>query len=570
MPASETQYPIGTTAASPTDTWPLYASSGTTASDTAGTSPATLQSGASWVTDPVRGYTMATNGTTTGYAQTAGTVVPTTGDFSVSAWAKLNNTNGWETVLSENDTVNSAFYLQYDPGDKAWAFSMENTNTNNPTLAYRARGTTNPSTGTWYQLTGVYTHATGLMQLYVNGALVGTNTDKTPLTATGPLAIGRSLYNGANADFVNGDIAGVQGYSRALTSTEAATMYNASAFNITPLSPGPHTLHVQAADTLGQVSATTDYHFLVASHQNTSCGTLSQCYDNTAISSDTNQSAGNADGNGNSYSATDLTNAGWKSGASVNIDGANLTLPAFGSGQKDNVIAQNQSVTYSYTAPSTGSSSLVMLVSATYGSFQAPSGIQGDMTTPYVPAGDDVAGVYCFTSTDPTSHCASQGSITYASGCSSATNNAQPYTLTVPDWASGPSELAAVTLPHTNTASGTQSSTSHPMIYAFSVPLYPGCTVQSVALPDDAILGSDFGTREGNISEIHLFSMGTRDTTTGTVEANGTTASLSSPNTWTGRGPRTPKVTTTSNQATSTTSPSASCSSHRSPARRCA
>jgi hypothetical protein len=85
-----------------------------------------------------------------------------------------------------------------------------------------------------------------------------------------------------------------------------------------------------------------------------------------------------------------------------------------------------------------------------------------------------------------------------------------------------------------NTASGTQSSSSHPMIYAFSVPLYPGCTVQSVSLPDDAILGSDFGSREGNVSEIHLFSMGTRDTTTGTVEANGTTTALSAPNTWAG------------------------------------
>ncbi|MBR7828698.1 hypothetical protein KDK95_20485 [Actinospica sp. MGRD01-02] len=541
VPASDTAQPLGTTASSPTDVWALNQSTGTSATDSAGTDPATLQSGASWADDSTRGQVLATNGTSTGYAQTSSTAVPTNADFSVSAWVKLNSVSTvYQTAVSEDASADSAFYLQYDAGDKAWAFAQLSADSATHSY-YRAHGSSTPTAGVWYQLTGVYTHSTGAMQLYVNGVLAGTATNPTEFAATGALAIGRSFYDGADADPVNGDISGVQVYSRALTAAEATSMYNATALKITPLDAGPHTLHVEGVDAAGDVSTASDYHFTVASHQTVSCGTFQQCLNNTAISADTAQSAANADGSGNSISATDLANAGWTSAGEVTIDGTPLTLPTFGTGKSDNVLAEDQTVTYNYAAPATGASSLTMLVTATNGGFDLAGGINGDTTTPYVPGGTGVAGTYCFDGTTPLGQCAPQGYVNYASGCASATDNSQPYTLTVPDWNSGPSTLAAVTLPHMNTASGTQNTTDHPKIYAFSVPLYPGCTVQSITLPDDGVLS----TSSGSIltSGIHVFSMGTRNTTVGTVESGGSTvatptyttsSNATAPYTWTG------------------------------------
>ena len=65
----------------------------------------------------------------------------------------------------------------------------------------------------------------------------------------------------------------------------------------------------------------------------------------TAISSDTAVTGGNADGDGNSLSAQDLEAAGWQPGGRVTVDGDTFTLPTFGAGQADNVLAANQTIT---------------------------------------------------------------------------------------------------------------------------------------------------------------------------------------------------------------------------------
>ncbi|WP_231607946.1 LamG-like jellyroll fold domain-containing protein [Streptacidiphilus albus] len=297
-------------------------------------------------------------------------------------------------------------------------------------------------------------------------------------------------------------------------SQTVAASGNAATITVTPPSPGPHTLYVYSMDAAGDLSAEQSYPFLAAGHAASTCTSLAACYNNTAISPDSNMSEGAADGT-NSFSATDLANAGWNSANWVTVDGASIKLPAFGSGQADNVMAANQTVGF------TGSgNALVFLATSTNSTTTVTGAIAGDTTAPYVPANTPFAGSYCFSGTNPMNWCAPTGTITYTNGTSST------YTLTVPDWVSGPASLAAVSLPHSNTPTG--QKTQAVKLYPFAVPITPGLTIASVTLPDVS------QSVNGGQQALHIFAMATRNTTAGTPEANGTYATPPTGQSWTG------------------------------------
>ncbi|ALV38538.1 hypothetical protein AS200_13935 [Streptomyces sp. CdTB01] len=290
---------------------------------------------------------------------------------------------------------------------------------------------------------------------------------------------------------------------------------NAAKVTITPYAPGPHTLYVYAIDAAGDFSATHPYRFLATGHAATSCASLTACYNNTGISADASPSQADMDGTGSSYSATDLNNVGWTSGGKVTIDGATFTLPAFGSGQKDNVLAANQTVTYSGSG-----NALEFLASSSYSNFTDPGAINGQATAPYVPADSAVTGTYCFTGTTPDGPCAATGTINYTDGSSTS------YTLTVPGWTVADDSIASVILPHRNNPSG--QSASKRRLYAFSVPLDPARTIASVTLPD---VGNHIGN---HTPSLHVFSLATRNTTARTAESNGTAVAAPIGQDWTG------------------------------------
>ncbi|MEU0030046.1 LamG-like jellyroll fold domain-containing protein [Streptomyces sp. NPDC006335] len=290
---------------------------------------------------------------------------------------------------------------------------------------------------------------------------------------------------------------------------------NAAKVTVTPYAPGPHTLYAYAIDAAGDFSATHPYRFLATGHTPTTCASLTACYNNTGISADATPSQADMDGTGSSYSATDLNNVGWTSGGKVTIDGATFTLPAFGSGQKDNVLAANQTVTYSGSG-----NALEFLASSSYSNFTDPGAINGQATAPYVPAGSAVTGTYCFTGTTPDGPCAATGTVNYTDGTSTS------YALTVPGWTVTDDSIAAVILPHRNNASGQTAGKRR--LYAFSVPLDPSRTIASVTLPD-------VGNKIGNHTpSLHVFSLATRNTTVRTTESNGTNVAAPSGQTWTG------------------------------------
>ncbi len=209
-----TTFPPGQTA--PVGTWTFDEGSGTVAHDTSGGGhDLTLIGNPAWVPG-VSSTALQFNGTDQ-YAQTAGPVLDTTGNFSVSAWVKLDSTGHFATAVSQDGTGISGFFLQYSAADNRWAFSTDQG---------RALSDAPPVTGQWTQLVGVHDANNGTYTLYVNGqaqAKVLNQCLGTP--SAGPLAVGRALFGGNKVDFWPGTIDQVHAWNRALSAADVATLY---------------------------------------------------------------------------------------------------------------------------------------------------------------------------------------------------------------------------------------------------------------------------------------------------------------------------------------------------------
>ncbi|MFF0132355.1 LamG-like jellyroll fold domain-containing protein [Streptomyces mirabilis] len=211
------------------------------------------------------------------------------------------------------------------------------------------------------------------------------------------------------------------------------------------------------------------------------------CLNNTATSTfTTTTSTADADGSGNSINSADLTStSGWQSNKTVTVDGATVTLPKFGTGTYDNMLASGQTITLPGSGVVNTGDALVFLAFATGGAAKGTG-----------------------------------GTITYAKNNCVDQNNPfdQPYQLdTVPDWLSGPASAASLSLVHENHSNNTQTSpTSGPKIYAISVPLQcPGSVISSISLP----LFTN-GVQAGQPS-LHVLGLGLRPMT---VTGSGTDA----------------------------------------------
>ncbi|MQY40980.1 hypothetical protein SRB17_90170 [Streptomyces sp. RB17] len=129
------------------------------------------------------------------------------------------------TFVSQSDSAGNAnaYQLYYSSGSQKWAFSRHNDDTTSTdfTAVYGSKATT----GTWTHLVGVYDGPTNTLNLYVNGTLTATKTFAgTPWNATGPVQIGRRLYQGTYGEYANADISNVQLYNTALPPSEVSAL----------------------------------------------------------------------------------------------------------------------------------------------------------------------------------------------------------------------------------------------------------------------------------------------------------------------------------------------------------
>jgi alpha-L-arabinofuranosidase len=188
---------------------------GTTAADSSGNSnTATLQGGAGWTAGIVGPHALSLNGVQGSFASIPHPVVDTSKSFTVAAWVKLNNVNGYQTFVSEDGGTISAFFLQLRNDTHKFAF----------TIPYgfflNDQSTATPVPGQWYHLAGVYDATAQTAALYVNGVLQDQLYNVVSSAANGQTAIGRGQFGGGQVDWVNGAIDDVRFYSSALTAAD--------------------------------------------------------------------------------------------------------------------------------------------------------------------------------------------------------------------------------------------------------------------------------------------------------------------------------------------------------------
>jgi len=208
-------------AGGPAAWFPLTQASGTAVADSAaGGQPATA-SGVTWT-----GSAAQFTGTSGQQVATAGPVIDTTGTFTVAAWVNLaGNTSSDQAVVAQAAGTASGFSLKYSASSGGWQFTRPLSDTASPSVVTAASGSA-AATGTWTFLTGTFDGNTGTVTLYVNGAKSGsTATDTSPISAHGPLLVGADQAAGAAADFLDGQVADVQVYLRALSAAEVSSLY---------------------------------------------------------------------------------------------------------------------------------------------------------------------------------------------------------------------------------------------------------------------------------------------------------------------------------------------------------
>jgi hypothetical protein len=207
-------YPAGTPGLIGSAYWPLDEGSGATAADQVGDDDLTLQGGTAWTTGQA-GSALQFDGDGD-FAQTSGPVVDTSGNFTVSAWVKLDRTDGWLTALGQDAPVLSTFFLQKTGDTNRFSFS---------TAGGRALSTFVPEAGKWYHLVGMRNAATQTHSLYVDGVKQSSFTQCLNPESDGPFTVGRAKFGGNQVDFWPGAVDQVHVWDRALSDAEVKELY---------------------------------------------------------------------------------------------------------------------------------------------------------------------------------------------------------------------------------------------------------------------------------------------------------------------------------------------------------
>ncbi|WP_051941150.1 hypothetical protein [Phaeacidiphilus oryzae] len=301
--------------------------------------------------------------------------------------------------------------------------------------------------------------------------------------------------------------------------TVTADSSGTASITVTPASPGTHTLYVTAYDAASNTAGTSAT-FSVNAAAGSTYSSLAAAFDNTAVTATSNAASGNADGASNSLPLEDLQAAGWNPGSTVHINGASLTLPNYGNGKPDNVLADNQTISLpAQSGGLTKGSAVVFLGFSTYALQSDTQRADDDSSTPFIPPTTDTSGTNCTFTNGSSTDCADPtGTIQYSDGSTGT------YYLRPPDWVDRPdgatdnltSPYAVLTLAHRHNPSGTFDGAVN--LYAITVHLDSSKTVSSITLPD--VSGS---ARQG-FPALHILAMNVRDTTSAAGGASWTGA----------------------------------------------
>ncbi|HEX5596573.1 MAG TPA: LamG domain-containing protein [Micromonosporaceae bacterium] len=114
----------------------------------------------------------------TGCAETT-PVIRTDAEFTISAWVKLNDKNGYRTVLQQVGSNGPSVSLHYTDADR-WRLAVNDGATPEP-LYTTLDSPTSPAVGVWQHLAGTVDPVTKVMRLYIDGLLVNERDISHPL-----------------------------------------------------------------------------------------------------------------------------------------------------------------------------------------------------------------------------------------------------------------------------------------------------------------------------------------------------------------------------------------------------
>lgn len=177
---------------------------------------------------------VAFDGVTGSASSTGSGLIETTKSFSVAVWVNLDHDVEHAIAVSQVGEVAAAFYLGYTGWQ--WSFNMKSADGPGGN-AYARQADPDHDPAAWNHLVGVYDDTTGQIRLYLDGERVAETAFTAEWQATGPLTVGRSVADGAPANFWPGAIADVRVYAAALDDTQVRSVRDAGKPTSAPPAP---------------------------------------------------------------------------------------------------------------------------------------------------------------------------------------------------------------------------------------------------------------------------------------------------------------------------------------------
>ncbi|MCW8095797.1 LamG domain-containing protein [Streptomyces tauricus] len=174
----------------------------------------------------VRGTAVAFNGTD-GYASTDLSVVNTSGGFAVSAWVKLSKMpDGAAVIATQPGNQAPGFELYYSKTYDRWAFNQYKADAADAGIArVMAAQPGGVTADKWTHLIGSYSSTQDVLELFVDGKLVGQTAYSTPWEARRGLQIGAASYGGAPSAFFPGAVDDLQLFDKPLAQDEVDKLF---------------------------------------------------------------------------------------------------------------------------------------------------------------------------------------------------------------------------------------------------------------------------------------------------------------------------------------------------------
>ena len=200
-----------------------YPGNGTTWNDLSGNNNhGTLRANNSGSLPVFQNGTFYFNGSSS-YVSMVSSVIPNSGSWSLSVWAKIPS-GGFAEMINTRNTTNYAGFLLTSRGDGI------RVQLNNPGVQqYEPNSSSRIMDNNWHLITITVDVSINQMKWYINNNLANTiNFSAGSLTGQGNFVIGWDYAWGGGSEYFRGNIATVTVYNSLLSSSDVTTNFNAT------------------------------------------------------------------------------------------------------------------------------------------------------------------------------------------------------------------------------------------------------------------------------------------------------------------------------------------------------